>query len=343
MSDDLLIALSRRGEVTWPTFRYYAQDLTSRQERAEQAEAIAHHELITPKVLESLGHVTVDFSAGAGTIHVAPRVLARLPVAVPPRAVLVGHRLADTEHELQKACAARRGVTLSTENGDNDLPLAPRRLLVEAEAEADLVSVARSVEARYSPEPAAWRVLQYAGTIDQFRARLRWLPQRPPNWGRREFTPNLVAFREPAVGSIPCDGLGEYLDPQTGRSRYYLCRSNPTVETVEVDRDWGRYLVLAAANRSVLLFTDAEEVAVPLGALLPAPYATGLALCRGYAPYRARVSDPACKSLSSQGEPPPGLWLTTALGVVACSCWLVVVRDEGRLVTQASRSVTTWP
>jgi hypothetical protein len=35
MSDDLLIVLSRRGEVARPTFRHYVAELTARSERGE--------------------------------------------------------------------------------------------------------------------------------------------------------------------------------------------------------------------------------------------------------------------------------------------------------------------
>jgi hypothetical protein len=293
MSDDLLIVLSRRGEVAWPTFRHCVRELTARPDCAEPAEAIAYHETVTLKALEALGHVTADFSGGTGTIYIAPRVLARLPVPGRPQAILVGHRLATTEQELREACAAQPGTTLHAEDDDVHLPLVPRRLLVEADDPDRIAIVARAVEARFTPEVAAWRVLQYAGTIAEYQAGLSWVPQRPPNWERLDFDPNVVAFREPVAGSAPRHGLGEYRDPHTSRNRYYLCRGSPTVETVEVDRDWGRYVVLAAAKCSVLLYTHAGEVAVPLGALLPAPYAAGLALCLGYAPRESRYDRPA--------------------------------------------------
>jgi hypothetical protein len=293
MSDDLLIVLSQRGEVAWPTFRHYVKELTARPDRAEPAEAIAYHESVTLKALEALGHVSADFFGGTETIRIAPRVLAQLPVAGRPQAILVGHRLATTEQELREACAAQPGTALQAEDDDVYLPLVPRRLLVEADDPDLIATVARAVEARYTSEPAAWRVLQYAGTIAEYEAGLSWMPQRPPNWERRDFDPNVVAFREPGPGTGPRTGLGEYRDPHTSRSRYYLCRGIPTIETVEVDRDWGRYVVLAAAKRSVLLYTHAGEVAVPLSALVPAPYAAGLALCLGYAPREARFDRPA--------------------------------------------------
>jgi hypothetical protein len=305
MSDELLIALSRRGEATWPTFRRYVDELASRPGIAERAAVIPYHETVTLNVLEALGHVAADLADGAGTIQIAPRVLARLLVMGRPQAVLAGHRVADTEQKLRNACASRPGTTLQAADSA-DLPLAPRRLLIEADGE-DLAAVAMAVEARYTPEPAAWRLLQYAGTVAEYEGALRWLPQREPNWERHDFDPNAVAFRDPAHRAGPCDGLSEFRDPQTTRNRYYLRRND---HTAEVDREWGRYTVLAAAGRSVLFYTDAGEVAVPLGALLPGPFATGLSLCSGYAPRLVRLGCPdgqagPIRYLAYRGVPRP--------------------------------------
>jgi hypothetical protein len=284
MSDDLLIVLSRRGEVAWPTFRHYVNELRAGSDHEEPTDSVPRHEAATLRTLSSLGHVFADFSGGTGTVRISPRVLARLPVQGRPQAVLVGHRLATTE--------AQPGTTLQADDEDGRLPLVPRRLLVEADDSDRLEAVARAVEARYSPEPPAWRVLQFAGTVAEYQADLKWTPQRPPDWERREFDTDRVAFRDPVADPGPRDVLGEYRDPQTTVNRYYLRRSGTGIETARVDRDWGCYVVLAAAKRNIFLYTHAFEVAVPLGALLPAPYAAGLALCLGSAPREFRYDRP---------------------------------------------------
>jgi hypothetical protein len=292
MSDDLLIVLSRRGEVAWPTFRHYVNELRARSDYEDTTDSVPRHEAATLRTLSSLGHIFADFSGETGTVRIAPRVLARLPVQGRPQAVLVGHRLATTEAELGEACEAQPGTTLQADDEDGRLPFVPRRLLVEADDSDRLEAVARAVEARYFPDPPAWRVLQFAGTVAEYQADLKWVPQRPPDWERREFDTERVAFRDPVADPGPRDVLGEYRDPQTTVNRYYLSRSGSGIETAKVDRDWGCYVVLAAAKRNVLLYTRASEVAVPLGALLPAPYAAGLALCLGCAPREFRYDRP---------------------------------------------------
>jgi hypothetical protein len=290
VSDELLLTLSRRREtVNYATFRRYLDELATRQAQGGRPEVPEHHAAVTLNVLVSLGHAVASFAGGHGTVAVAPRVLARLPTLGRPRAVLVGHRTADTERDLHKACAAHGADPPVAENDDADVPLAPRRLLVEADTSENLDAVAKAVEARYHPEPAAWRVLHFAAALGDYWKALPRLGQRDINWKRSDFNPQTLRF-ESAPGAAR-DGLAELLDPQQGGRRRYRLRKGD--EWAWVDRDWGRYAALADAGQGVLYRSEAGDIAVPVAALLPAPYAACLALCSGHAPRPARLAPPA--------------------------------------------------
>jgi hypothetical protein len=282
MSDELLQVLSRRGRVAWPTCRRYIQELADRAGVASGRPNYFAMETIT--TLQALGHVTVDFTDAIGFVGVAPRVLARLPVSGRPRAVLVGHRTSDTEQALAEACAALLGAKFTAINDDDECPFVPQRLAVEVTSEEDLATLARAVEARFDLDPAAWRVLQVASTIKNYRGALPWRIQKDPNWSRRDFDPQAACWVD---SRCACDGLSEFTDSVT-RRRHYRLRLGERVADVD-DRRWGCYGALAVADRHVLFFTG-DAVLVPRGARVPTPIEVGLVLCSGFAPRRLAIT-----------------------------------------------------
>ena len=84
-------------------------------------------------------------------MRIAPRVLARLPSGGRPRAVLVGHRLADTGKALTDACAALDGAEVNAVDEDDLWPFIPRRLAVEVNSAEDLATLAHAIEAEFDP------------------------------------------------------------------------------------------------------------------------------------------------------------------------------------------------
>jgi hypothetical protein len=277
MSDQLLTVLSRRGQVAWPTCRRYIQELTSRIGGEDSRPR--YFDTITIKRLQALGYATVDFSDGAGMVWVAPRFLARLPSGGRPRAILVGHRTTDTEQALCNACADVPGAVFTVADDDKIWTFTPRRLAVEVNSEEDLATIANAIEAKFDPEPAAWRVLQLASTLDDYRSSLQWRRQKDVNWARRCFDPQAVTWGE---GQVDSDGLSEFTDPVTQR-RYYRLRRKDLI--ADAERYWGCYMALSACNRDVILFDGSgSAVLVPVGARLPSPFEAGMSLCSGYAP-----------------------------------------------------------
>jgi hypothetical protein len=286
MSDELLLVLSRRGEVAWPTCRRYIDELHARLAGGQPKPR--NLETVTTSTLQSLGHITVDFTEGSGVVRVAPRVLARLPVAGRPTAVLVGHRTADNQELFLDSCGRVHGAWATASAGGGEGPFIPYRLSVETDSVDDLATVAAAVEARFDPDPAAWRVLQMAETVDTYRRSLLWRVQQDLNWERRDF--DVDSVRWTALGASG-DGLAEFTDPRTSRRTYRLRRGD---RVADVDRAWGCYIALAAAVRNVLYY-DGEAIFIPLSARLPAPFDTALTLCSGFAPRVVRITNaPGC-------------------------------------------------
>lgn len=281
MSDELLVVLSRRGQVSWPTCRRYMDELYDRL--GDGRPRPRHLEMVAAATLQALGHATVDFTDGSGVVWVAPRVLARLPVAGRLAAILVGHRTGNIKELLLDCCRCIPGARATAAVDEGAWPLTPDRLFVEADSEDGLAAVAAAVEARFDPDPAAWRVLRVAETVAVYRGSLQWGPMQHLNWKRRDFDTDKGRWVETvSVG----DGLAEFTDPRTLQRTYRLRRGE---RMAEVDRAWGCYVALAAAGRDVLLY-DGVDFYTPLSARPPAPFDTALALCSGVAPRVATVA-----------------------------------------------------
>jgi hypothetical protein len=274
MADELLHVLSQRRELSWPAFRRFVEELADREEALSDGPSRA---TITLHALKALGHLSVSFADGAGRVAAAPRVLVRLPCLGEPTAVLTGHRLPDTEEQLRRACASLPRTGLISEDQDAEMPLLPRRLLVTARTTDQLAEIAHRAAARFTPEPAAWRLLQYACSLEEWLGRLDWGERKSPRWPHRCFDPQRLAFVD--NGDPDGDGLHAFTEPDTGLAHYWLRRG---LLAVRVDRDWGRWAV--SRGRLSLGYTCTGEVAVPGGALLPGLFSCALATCSGFAP-----------------------------------------------------------
>jgi len=269
--DDLVLTLSRRREVSWPTFRAHTVEIVG---QGWSASAVLNG-------LVACGHAAASFKGGVGVVWNAPRVLALLPDLPPSRAVLVGHRTSEIERDLRKACNDH-GAAL--EVGDDDgCPFAPHLLKVIGDPDS-LARVAAAVQALFHPDPAAWRLTQFVGDLAAYEAELSWLPRADlGGWGRARFDPDSLLFVPAATQQ---DGLTEFRHPTTGRRVYWYRRGD---QAAEVDRNWGRYLSLKDAGRTGILTTSDGGLRAPLGALPPDPLAAALGLCSGRPPALARA------------------------------------------------------
>jgi len=281
MSDHLIIALSQRGVFSWATFRDILEEMFD--------DMFFFDSLIKPshglKILEGLGFISSNFNEGSGQLNVCPRTLVRIP-SNPRHAILVGHRTADTQILLETICKSINGVTLDFQK--NKLEFVPDRVMISVEDESVFLEIANQVEANYHPDPASWRILQFAGTLDDYVNKLPWENRPPYNWERSDFNTDSINFvpvnpnnNQPLINNSV---LIQLKNPDYGRHEFYLYRNNPSQQICKVDRDWGRFLSLFEANKNVLLFSNSDKLAVPKQALLPSIFAIGLSMCSGFPP-----------------------------------------------------------
>lgn len=297
--DTLLFALSAWRRCSWLQFRRAVDALQMHPATQPQvaSEPDPGHRREAARILEALGHCDVQFDAGAGAIVTAPSVLARLPLAGLPRAVLCGSRSPDTLRAVRgTAAAAGRSLRVQNLSQAARAPFAPARIEIQAASDAALQKVAERLGVTYQPYPPAWSLGSMAGSLEDFMARLQWSCRPDLNWDRVDFDPAQLCFSGRRQHGAPLV-LSRYQDPLRGQPVFWAWRGD---ECAPVDDpSLGRYAVLAASGRLAISYDPvACTLAVPATVPLPRLLARAACLCSGL----------AC---SIEEQPPPAAGVTS--------------------------------
>jgi hypothetical protein len=285
VGDELLAVVSARKQMSWRAFREAFDVLHSRALKARDGinEPVAFVRRRSLRLLADLGHCEFAQTGSTITVCASPSVLARLPLAGLPAAVVCGSRSFESFECLRDACAhfgreARIFQTRQTQSGG----YVPSVITVEVDYEAMLHDVAAEVGIRLAGYSPAWRLLRYSGSVAQYEATLDWNEEPDPSWPRRDFSYSTMTF------GINHDGrqrrLSSFQDPITQRQIHRLWQDG-RVATVE--RDWGRWMYLRDVGTAAVLFdTSKQRLAIPSTAPLPGILARAISLFSGLAPIR---------------------------------------------------------
>ncbi len=293
-NDALLYAVSARVEMPWKTFKETYAELYVRQQLTETDGELNRDRYSTMRTLDSLGHCDFAFGEQGDKVYAAPAVLARLPHAGPPTAVLTGFRTPGTFERLVQASEPYTpNISISMHKQFCNERLVPARLAVQASSLEHLAALADTLGLSFVSIPPAWSVLQLSASIGDIRQNLEWSGSGELNWSRRDFDHLELRFRPPA-GTPQDSHLSRYSDPVRTTNLHVLWHGE---QQAVVDADWGRYLILNTYSRRVLLYDERRFiVAVPLGTPLPKLISRALALCSGYAPaFTPASSIPDCR------------------------------------------------
>lgn len=289
VSDQLLYVVSAKKEMSWKSFKetfdyLYTLQVTFTDEERDE---IKSKRLPTVRALGSLGHCDFEFSENGNKVYAAPPVLVRLPCAGFPQAILAGARSPQTIQKLSQACQSiGHHINLEVTEQPGELVLVPRRVTVQAEDVGELEAIAKFLGIDFMETPSAWSLLHFAASLDDYLATLQWSNSPELTWKRQTFDPISLQFHpSPSMG----EGLGvrvsdirlsQYSHPSRNTQKHYLWKEG---RCTEIDRDWGRYVVLKALQRNVLVYDQRRfTMAVPVGAKLPRLLERALTLCSGY-------------------------------------------------------------
>lgn len=282
-----LIALSCKQEISWLSFRRLTDQLIAESGNEGLANGTVNYRPYRLlRLLDSLGHCDYSFSSKNRRVVIAPPMAVRLPLAGAPQAVLAGARSGTTHHELKQLLAQFDDATVEI-HADQSNRLAPPRILISSTSSESLETIAEQFGVHYSSAPPAWTILSLAGSIDQYRETLNWEPVANLGWPCRTFDSDTGRFLFES-DAHSCD-LVSYTNP-TNNARVHFYRKKDI--EAEIDRDWGRYLVLQDLGKSVVRYDERKAIlGVRASCPLPRLYARGLTLCSGYASFVQKEDD----------------------------------------------------
>ncbi len=270
----MLHVITARGTVSWKTWNEaLASVANSRALPPELSPALA------ARILDSLGHIEVTTSSSGTNMAAAPAVLAMLPRAGLPRAVLCGGRSPELERRLDDAAAYENARVIVVPPGPERLEN-PRSFILEADTPESLSAVARRIGVPFPNVPPAWALANCIAPVSDYIASLQWRNEEEPTIPASEFDPEALRFREPNRTRA------------TLRLLQYFPRKLPPYHELRqgakfarADRDWGIHAVLIDNARNVIVHDkQAHALAVPSSTALPKLYARSLALCSGLPP-----------------------------------------------------------
>lgn len=291
-SDELLYVISAKKEMPWLSFKQAYNYLYTLNTTAcsEEGDDIKDKRLSTVRALDSLGHCEFDFTDNNRKVYATPPVLIRLPSAGFPQAILAGIRTPNTIDKLRNACQSLgQNIKIEVTEQRSELVLVPKRIAVQAEDVSELQEIASQLAINFIETPSAWSLLNFSASLEDYLTNSQWSNESELNWKRQTFDPNILRFL-PSPSSmggasgmrVPNIRLSQYQHPSRNTQIYYLWQEE---RCTQVERDWGRYAVINAANIKVLIYDQRRfMMAVPVGAKLPKLLERALTLCSGYVP-----------------------------------------------------------
>lgn len=278
--DMILFAISAKRQLSWQAFVDVLDAIFVPDSRL--APDVKHVRSSVATLGDSLGHWEVVQDGPSARICVAPPVIARLPRPGRPTAILCGSRSPDTLPAITNACQNLR-VEVQVFSQSQQHAYAASRVELSADSSDEIADAARALNIAFRPVPPAWTLAAACGSVGDYTASVRWESEPELNWPRRDFDTQRLCFvrgsGDPAAKGL---NLTAYDHPSGWAHQDRLWRGK---ESAIVDRDWGRYAVLAARGITVIGFDHRRgTVSVPRQVPLPRIVARSLGLCSGRPP-----------------------------------------------------------
>lgn len=273
----LLEVLSTRVAMTFSEYNK-AFDYLYGHDIAE--ENLSYYRYMVARLLEDLGHCEFDYTRRK--VFCCKPELVLLPCAGIKSAILTGARIPETLTKLEECQRQYQGrmILNKREQVIHGIPL-PDAVTITSDSEDILQLVAQDLQIGCQCHvPAAWMLLNASASIDEYESTLIFQVSLAQDWQCRKFSTSDLHFTRITL-SPDVYGLLEFTHPVT-QQKTYIWHDND--KTVEIDKDWGRYLALKKEGLNILLFDKHKQLlGVPSFAPLPRLLARSATLCSGLA------------------------------------------------------------
>ena len=278
--DAVLFAVAAKRRLSWSTFTEVLDAVFVPDERI--GSDVREVRSTVAALGDSLAHWDVVPLNGSAQIIVSPPVLALLPRPGLPTAVLCGSRSPDTMVAVATACR-RVGAEFRCAPQAQVHPYAPALIEVTGESAELLAGVASALNIGFGVPPPAWQLAVACVSLTDYLKSLIWTAGPEINWIRQDFDPQSLRFANPRdTAGNPGLRMSAYVHPDGWvREDRLWCGD----EFAKVDRNWGRYAVLADRGDEVCQYDHrAGTFTFPRSVPLPKIAARAAGLCSGRPP-----------------------------------------------------------
>jgi len=249
----------------------------------------------TIRFLDSLGHCEFDFDRRQ--VFACPPMLVTLPTYGLPIAILTGARSEKIVQRIKDFVKNNRdSLSYSIESHRNEYSLLPSAIYIEAVSPDHIREVAQNGQiGHYLDQPAAWSLVNFSAGFEDIKNGLLFEEKSDLNWEKHTFSTKLLKFSW-SHNIDRSHGLVEYISPVDQQRLHFIWNDHQAAEVD--DRDWGRYLILAAEEIDVMLYDDRRcLLAIPATVPLPRFLARAATLCSGLAPESGKIGEDAIGGL----------------------------------------------
>lgn len=280
MPERLLHAISSLGEMSLDEF-YSIFDAIQSQRVPDQEINLQEIRRSSIRFLDALGHCEFDFDKRK--VFACPPALVRLPSSGFPSAVLAGARTPAMIRKIEEFVSDNKDyVCRFIIPQTNHQYLLPSAIIIEAINIKYLQSISQIAGLNHSLAiPASWSLANFSLGIKDIIETVSYRVRDDLNWNKEIFSVETLKFSR-YCGGTTTNRLVSYINP-INQQRYHLIWDGQ--KAAEVDRDWGRYIILAKHGMQILLYDDRLHIlAVPSTVPLPRFLGRSAVLCSGLTP-----------------------------------------------------------
>ena len=241
----------------------------------------------TIRHLDSLGHCEFDFDKRQ--VFPCPPSLVALPTSGLPKAILTGARVPSLIKEIKNLVRTNRdSISLTEVQQNTEYPFLPSATYVETVDYEYIKNISLATHIDYYLEaPAAWALVNFSAGIENIVKNLIYECRDDINWKKQTFSTDSLTFSNRSCENV--HKLISYVNPVNQQRMHWMWDNN---QAAGVDRDWGRYIILAYQKKNVIIYDKRyHRLAVPSTVPLPRFLARAATLCTGLAPVPAPIGE----------------------------------------------------
>ncbi len=242
----------------------------------------------TLRIMSALGHCEVDFDRRF--ISVCSPSLVALPRAGPPRAVWAGARtesLVKKISQLEKVKHDELSITIINQilcvgfshNPKRPSYPLPYAIIFEASSEDVLNQIMQDLKIKiFLPDSPVLSLIDYSTDINELINSIPASQLSEPNWISWTFDKSQLKFMKGKPSESGAT-LSSYVCPISQQRTHIFWKNG---KGHEIDRDWGRWLVLSEYKKNVIIYDKRLQIlAIPATLPLPILLARAITLCSG--------------------------------------------------------------